>query len=36
MNRSILPLFILVASACATEDYDQVYALSDTAPSLSV
>ena len=36
MNRSILPLFILVASACATEDYDQVYALSDTAPSLFV
>ena len=36
MNRSILPLFFLVASSCATEDYDQVYALSDTAPSLSV
>ena len=35
MNRLILPLIILSVSACANEDYDKVYALSDTAPSLS-
>ena len=35
MNRWLLPLVALAAQACANEDYDQVYAISDTAPSLS-
>ncbi len=35
MTRFLLPLIALAVHACASEDYDQVYAVSDTAPSLS-
>ena len=35
MTRFLLPLAAVAVHACASEDYDQVYAVSDTAPSLS-